>query len=242
MPASAADGFPPIVLFEDEGRSFPIPESPKTREVKFSTNFRNTQHGFTLLEILIATTMTALILATLFWLFTGIVSSSQNASKRAELYQSGRALMDLLCSDIRGLFPLITPEQEIFFVGFGGSSDDDPELTTMDLITTYTLPVGVERSHFLCEVSYKVKKNPTDPLYSLWRRVETPPILPYDEGGRDVPICRMVESFRLEFLYNNDTKHSLSGVVPDAIVLSFTLNLEGESEHFVTMVRPMIRS
>lgn len=201
------------------------------------------RNGFTLLEILIAISITGLILTTLLSLFTGIVSSSQNASKKAELYQTGRALMDLICSDIRGFFPLPTLDGQIFFLGLSATPQDDPELTRTDFITTHTLPIGIERNPFLCEVGYRMKKNGTDPLYTLLRRAEYPPALPFEEGGREVPVCRILESFRLEFVTKDDTKLSLTGgVIPDAVVVSFTLNMEGETEHFVTMTRPMVGS
>jgi prepilin-type N-terminal cleavage/methylation domain-containing protein len=198
--------------------------------------------GFTLLEILVAIAMIGIILATLFGVFTGIVSSSQQASRKAELYQTGRALMDLMCEDIRGFFPLSTAAGEVFFYGFSSSSQEDQELVRMDFTTTHTLPIGIERNPFLCEVGYSVKKNTAGPLYTLWRRSEYPPALPFEVGGREVPVCRILESFRLAFVTKDDTKFSLAGgVIPDAVVLSFTLNLEGEREQFVTMARPMVK-
>ena len=185
--------------------------------------------------------MIGIILATLLSVFTGIVSSSQNASKKAELYQTGRALMDLMCADIRGFYPLSTIEGQTFFLGFSGTSQDDQELVRLDFTSTHTLPIGIERNPFLCEVGYRVQKNKGDSMYTLWRRAEYPPALPFEEGGREVPVCRIVESFRLAFVVKDDTKLDLTGGVPDAVVLSFTLNLEGEREHFVTMVRPMVK-
>jgi type II secretion system protein J len=197
--------------------------------------------GFTLLEILVAIAIISIVLATLLGVFTGIVSSSQNASKKAELYQTGRALLDLMCADIRGFFPLPNAEGEIFFIGFSSTSQDDQELVRMDFTTTHTLPVGIERNPFLCEVGYRVQKNRSDPLFTLWRRAEYPPALPFQEGGREVPVCRILESFRLEFVTRDDRKPSLNGGVPEAVVVSLALNMDGEREHFVTMVRPMVK-
>jgi prepilin-type N-terminal cleavage/methylation domain-containing protein len=201
---------------------------------------RDILKGFTLLEILVAIAMIGIILATLFGVFTGIVSSSQDASRRAELYQTGRALMDLMCSDIRGFFPVPTSEGQTFFHAFSGTAKSDLELTKMDFVTTHTLPVGAERIPFLCEVGYRLIKNKGDPLYTLWRRAEYPPTPPFEEGGKGAPVCRILESFHLEFVTKGDTRLSLNGVVPEAVVLNFTLNMEGAREQFVTMVRPMI--
>jgi prepilin-type N-terminal cleavage/methylation domain-containing protein len=224
------------------GRTCAHPRSSEPRRKSSPSRCFLGIQGFTLLEILVAITILGIILATLLGLFTGIVSTSESASKKAELYQTGRALMDLLCADIRGFYPLSTLEGKTFFLGFSGTSQDDQELTRMDFTTTHTLSIGAERNPFLSEVGYKVKRNGSDPLFTLWRRAEYPPASPFDEGGREVPVCRIVESFRLEFVINDDTNLDLiEGKVPEAVVLSFTLNLEGEREQFVTMVRPIVK-
>lgn len=218
------------------------PCSPVSKYLSSAPQRLCAKTGFTLLEILVAVSMVGIILATLLGMFTGLVSSSQNAAKKAELYQTGRALMDLLSADIRGFFPLTTLEGETFFIGFSGESQDDQEALRLDFTTTHALPIGIERNPFLSEVGYRVQKNREDSLYTLWRRAEYPPAPPFEEGGREVPVCRILENFRLAFVTKGDTSPTLTGgVVPDAVVLSFTLNLEGERENFVTMVRPMIK-
>ena len=91
-------------------------------------------------------------------------------------------------------------------------------------------------------MSYFLKSNKTGGLHSLFRRSQSPPEAPYNDGGRDVPVCRIVEKFTLEFLDNNAKKEHLSNTVPAAIIINFVLNLEGEKESFMTMVRPVIAS
>jgi prepilin-type N-terminal cleavage/methylation domain-containing protein len=213
----------------------------KPRRMKFLAHLHKFHQGFTLLEILMALSMIGLILATLLSVFTGILSSSADASKRAELHQTGRSVMDLICADIRGFIPLPTLEGKVFFLGITATSHDDEEVSRMDMITTNNLPIGIERNPFLSEVGYRVRKNPDSPFYSLWRRAENPPSLPFEEGGNEIPVCRILESFRLEFIGGSGTKHAFTEGVPEAVVLSITLNLEGEREQFVTMVRPLVR-
>lgn len=199
--------------------------------------------GFTLLEILIAVTTIGIILATIFGIFNGMLSSAAVASRRAELYQTGRVVMDLLSADIRGFMPLSTPDGKMFFRGSTTNSWDAQEETKWAFITTHALTIGSDRNPFLSEVGYRIKKNPKDELYSLWRRAESPPSFPYEEGGSEVPVCRILENFQLGFRSGGDTKQDLTeGGVPDAIVLSLTLNLDGEREHFITMVSPVVKS
>ncbi|RJR30462.1 MAG: prepilin-type N-terminal cleavage/methylation domain-containing protein [Desulfobacteraceae bacterium] len=199
--------------------------------------------GFTLLEILIAITTIGIILAAIFGILNGMMSSAAVASRRAELYQTGRAVMDLLSADIRGFMPMTTPEGTIFFRVSTQSSRGDIEGTEWHFVTTHALTMGADRNPFLSEIGYRVKKNRNDDLYSLWRRAESPPSLPYEKGGSEVPVCRILEDFQLGLRSVGDTKQDLvEGAVPDAVVLSFKLNLDGEREHFITMVSPVVKS
>ncbi|MFC1823014.1 prepilin-type N-terminal cleavage/methylation domain-containing protein [Thermodesulfobacteriota bacterium] len=195
--------------------------------------------GFTLLEIMIAIFILGIVLATIFGTFTGIISSSRNTENRVELYQTGRALMDLISMDIRGIFQATSENEGSFFIGVSEIILDQT-MSKMDFVSTNSLQTGARSSELLSEVGYTVKKDRKSDLFSLWRRSQSPPESPYSEGGREVPVCRILESFKLEFILKNDRKKSLSNKIPDSIIIDFTLNLEGERENFVTMVKPMI--
>jgi hypothetical protein len=178
-------------------------------------------------------------MATVLGTFAGIISSSRQAEKRAELYQTGRSLMYLISADIRGMFAQRGAENHYFFAGTT-ETIESASVSRMDFVTTHSLPIGLKRNPFFSEVGYRVKRNFRENLYSLWRRAQFPPEPPYTEGGREIPVCRIMESFMLDFVHNNDKRLSLINLLPQAIIVRFTLNLDGEREHFVTMVRPMI--
>lgn len=221
-------------------KAYLSPGTTKPRWMRSLTGSNRSHQGFTLLEILIAITMVAFIMATLLGTFTGVISSSRDAMKRAEIYQTGRALMDLISADIRGFFPLPLPEGGISFLGLSERDEKDAWTARADFVTTNSLPIGLEPNPFLSEVGYRVKRNVGDHLFSLWRRAQYPPEYPYDEGGREVPVCRVLESFLLEFVDINGKSLSLLQTAPTAVIVHFTLNLEGERENFVTMIRPMV--
>jgi prepilin-type N-terminal cleavage/methylation domain-containing protein len=195
--------------------------------------------GFTLVEILLAITILGIIMATVLGIFTGIISSARAAEKRAELYQTGRAVMDLLATDIRGLYAQSTGDKQVFFVGRRESAAGTG-LPRLIFLTTNTLNIGTKQAPFLSEVDYFLEENPEKGMYSLWRRAQTPPQDPYHEGGRAVPVCRIIVNFELEFVHGDDIIKDLENALPRAIRIDFTLNLDGESERFVTMVRPMV--
>ena len=70
-----------------------------------------------MLEIVIAIFILGIVLATILGTFTGIIASSRNTENRIELYQTGRAIMDLISMDIRGIFQAASENQGSFFIG-----------------------------------------------------------------------------------------------------------------------------
>jgi general secretion pathway protein J len=199
----------------------------------------NRSKGFTLVEVLLAITILGIIMATVLGIFTGIISNSRTAEKRAELYQTGRAVLDLLATDIRGLYAQSVGDKQVYFVGQSENAAGNG-LPRLAFLTTNTLSIGTKQAPFLSEVDYFLEENPEKGMYSLWRRAQTPPQDPYHEGGRAVPVCRIIAKFELEFLQGDDIIKDLENALPRAIRIGFTLNLDGETERFVTMVRPMV--
>jgi prepilin-type N-terminal cleavage/methylation domain-containing protein len=197
------------------------------------------KQGFTLLEILIAIFLLALVMAIVLGPFTGIIASSRDAETKVDLYQTARCVMDILSADIRGIYEPVEGEEASFEASVE-SVDLSTPMPRLDFVTTHSLAIGHQKNPFLTEVGYRVRKNPNNGLYTLWRRTESPPSEPLDEGGREIPICRIVETFKLEFLYGDEPTTELTDQIPRAIIIDFTLNLDGERENFVTMVRPMI--
>ena len=172
--------------------------------------------------------------------FTGIMASSREAERKVDLYQTARSLMDLISADIRGIFPQPEGDQGYFF---RASEENVEGMTTMprvDFVTTHSLFIGPQRNSFLSEVTYFLRKNPKDGLYTLIRRSESPPSEPFDEGGKEVPLCRIIESFRFQPVSEDEANTEANGEIPRALIVDFTLNLDGEKENFVTMVRPMV--
>lgn len=196
--------------------------------------------GYTLLEILIAIFILAIIMSVVLGPFTGILASSREAEKKIDLYQTARSLMDLLSADIRGVFPQTSGEEGYFFRATEEEFEGLTSLPRLDFITTHSLLIGPQKNRFLSEVTYFLRKNPKDELYTLFRRSQSPPSEPFDEGGKDVPLCRIVESFRVQPVAEDESLKEVIGEIPRALVIDFTLNLEGEKQNFVTMVRPMV--
>lgn len=197
------------------------------------------KHGFTLAEILIAVFILSMVMAIIMGTFTGVISSSREAETRSELYQTGRALMDLVTTDIRCLFPQETAAGAHYFrgetVSHGGT-----DTSSMSFVTTNALTMGRTRNPFLSAVSYRLERDLNSEGSVLLRRAESPATPPFDEGGREVPVCRIVEKFHLEFMSEGAIRKDLIDILPEAVKVELVLNLDGHRETFLTMVRPMV--
>ena len=192
------------------------------------------------MEILIAIFILAIIMTVIFGSFTGIVASSSEAERRVDLYQTARSLMDIFSADIRGIFPQPAEDGGYFFKASLDETVGMDTLPRLQFITTHSLLIGLEKNPFLSEVTYSLRKNPKSELYTLIRRSESPPSYPFDEGGKEVPLCRIIESFNVQLISEEEPAKELTGQLPRAMIIEFTLNLDGEKENFTTMVRPMI--
>lgn len=201
---------------------------------------RKGQKGFTLLEILIAIFILAIIMTIVLGPFTGIMASSREAERKIDLYQTARSLMDLLSADIRGIFPQPAGDEGYFFRATEERLDGMTTMPRLDFVTTHSLFIGPQRNRFLSEVTYSFRKNPQDGLYTFIRRSESPPSEPFDEGGKEVPLCRIIENFRIQSISEDEAASEVTGGIPRALIIDFTLNLDGEKENFVTMARPMV--
>jgi general secretion pathway protein J len=196
--------------------------------------------GFTLLEVLIAIFILAIIMTIVFGSFTGIVVSSSEAERKIDLYQTARSLMDIFSADIRGIFPQPAEDEGYFFKASLDETVGMDTVPRLDFITTHSLLIGLEKNPFLSEVTYTLRKDPRSELYTLIRRSESPPSYPFEEGGKEIPLCRTIESFNIQLITDEEPSKEMTGQIPRAMIIEFTLNLNGEKENFVTMVRPMI--
>ena len=148
-------------------------------------------HGFTLLEVLLAVALSALLLATVYTTYFAIARTIDTTSETQELMETGRVLLEMIKRDVRGVtagrFPLISttqdldgkPAADISFVTSAKSSTNPFNLTRVG----YSLVQDTQGEPVLVR---KEAKNPKDDFNTL---------------GNAFEISRMVSSFQLSF-YN----------------------------------------
>ncbi len=194
--------------------------------------------GFTLLEVMMALAIAALLLTGVYTVLSGGVSRSRALAREALLQQRAQAVLGLLVSDLAAAF--VPPEQGTYpFFEVEHGYQGDRHADRLDLLTVAALPFDPSApSGDLGEVGYRLSFG-GEKSGTLYRREEVPPRDPDGEGGESVTACRGVLGLEVrcsdgrDWYDDWDAADSASawsrGKVPREVEVSLTLAGEGES-------------
>ena len=127
------------------------------------------QRGFTLLEIMVATAILGIVLATVYGVLSRALYAKSHAEERADLYASGREKVLQMADEIEGALPP-TAGRGIGFIGQPGNERVPNDLVQFDLVIRRPQSNGQARGGRAL-VSYSldpVKDTPN--LYALLRQ------------------------------------------------------------------------
>ena len=156
---------------------------------------RNRQaSGFTLIEIVVASSIMALVLASAYVCLRAAISTQRLVEPRVELLQNARVAMSLISADLRAACPL---SSEVDFLGMhrelGGVEADNLDFGTHN----YT-PRRPNEGDF-CQVSYYLNQDRETGQFVLMRR-RNPCLAPNPlEGGSREEIARGLTGVRFEY-------------------------------------------
>lgn len=150
--------------------------------------------GFTLIEVLLALALSALLLTTVYWTYFSINRSIEAATEGHEAMDTGRSLIDLLKRDIRGItagrFPLIATNEEI----------EGQKAGTIDFATTAHL--GPD-THQLTRVGYALVQDTNGKKILIRRQTRNlrDEVVEFEMISE---LSKIVESFSLVFYDGTD--------------------------------------
>ena len=153
--------------------------------------------GFTLIEVLIAAGLMALILTSAYLCLNAGLNSQKTIEPRAEIIQNARVAMAILTADLRGACALPGSSP---FLGvrrtFGDLGEVDAD--NLDFATHNYTPARAREGDF-CEESIYLDGDPETQRYSLFRR-RNPTIAPDPlSGGSKEEIATGVIGVRFEY-------------------------------------------
>ena len=152
------------------------------------------QSGFTLIEVVIAASLMALILISAYACLSAGYATQKIIEPRSEVIQNARVAMALMAADLRAACPL-SPDSE--FVGMMRTVAD-AEADNLDFATHNYTPRHPQEGDY-CQESFFVDKDTTTGALNLYRRRN--PIIALDplSGGSREEIARSLRGLKFEY-------------------------------------------
>ncbi len=157
--------------------------------------------GFTLIEVMTAVTILAIMGTIAFTIVFGAVKRSRHIDRRVELTTEAAAIVILISDDLRGAF--VREGVAPFFLGNDDFNADAPT-DSLSFLTTAVLAVNPEMpAGGVGEVEYSVIEGESGKLLLL-RREQIPAQSPFDQGGEAIEITDRVKSLNFTFSDGED--------------------------------------
>lgn len=156
--------------------------------------------GFTLIELMIAVLIAALVVSVVYGSFQAGLNSWKNARFKVELYQNARVALEQMSKEIRGAF---ISEKNSYYKFRGkdaGYTDNDADV--LDFISTSSGLNG------LCEIGYFIDNNSDSSASVLKRRCDSTPDKEFLEGGITELLAMFVVSLNFRYFDGEEWKDS----------------------------------
>lgn len=150
--------------------------------------------AFTLIEVVIGSSLMSLILVSGYLLFSASIETRKTMEPRLEVVQSARVAMAMVASDLRSACPL---DRNFAFLGMHRTMGDQIA-DNLDFATHNYTPQRPGEGDY-CQISYYLDENPATKQLSLWRR-RNPAIAPDSlSGGSKEEIAAGLAGLRFEY-------------------------------------------
>jgi len=150
--------------------------------------------GFTLVEMVIASGLMALILASAYACLNAGLVSQKLIEPRAEVIQNARVALALIAADLRSACPL---SKDFDFLGVHRMLNE-VEADNLDFATHHYSPKKPREADY-CQESLYLDRDPETGHYILWRRRN--PLIALDPltGGTKEEIARGIRGAKFEY-------------------------------------------
>ncbi|MBW2059937.1 MAG: prepilin-type N-terminal cleavage/methylation domain-containing protein [Deltaproteobacteria bacterium] len=193
--------------------------------------------GLTLLDLLVAMAILAVILTSIYWVFANHQRSVEAASESRDAYGQGRIILDRMVRDLAGAW---LPAGNRLKTGFSYIFDGQKD--RLNLITTARLSPDIAPGLDLVEVGYRTVENEDGEELTLLRRQDRTPDGEALEGGTEIFLTRSLRHFEISYINRLGEELSTwqakdAGGLPRAVRINLTLSVAPDKkETFTTVV------
>jgi general secretion pathway protein J len=200
--------------------------------------------GFTLIEVLLAIFIGAIVLTVLYASFFQIVNAKDSAEDSLELYHEARVIISKMTEDLSMAYPrgMVYPVQgasaSSFFVG---RAEQQVGRSSVDF-TSLSHAAGINSGDSdQAEITYYLKPVPQSALFFLMRREN--PRIGSDSSAIEYPLSERVVGFTLTYMrtdgdeFINEWDSAQTSSLPRAVDITLTLrSAKGEDFEFNSIV------
>jgi len=208
---------------------------------------RTLSAGFTLIEVLLAIAITAVVMLTVGTTFTAMLEAREVIDNIGESTEAGTRILNLIERDLRGLWTYNIKGNAVLrgrFMDVGSFEADRIDLlTTTDAVGSVLDSYSRQVRPSICEVGYWLRQNPRyRDLIELWRRED--PMVDDDllTQGSFQLIYDRLKNFKISYYrtlgYESEELHewdsSVDDELPRRIKIEFTLERRRGNRNQVT--------
>ncbi len=227
-------------------------QQPATRNQQQGTRKQHPDSGFTLLEILIAIFIFAIIITTIFASYKSVFTGSEIIDQGVKSYETGRNCLNRMIFDIEAIHVSLPPE----YYPPDFNAPPDPYRIVGDTFNVHGtafprlrftslahVSFGGKTEGGIAEIVYYVQAT-EDGNYVLRRADSLYPYQPFEEKTADPLLCENVKSLTLKYYDREGTEYDLwdsdaedfGYATPVAIGIKLELANDSDSLWFETMV------
>ncbi|HPI93945.1 MAG TPA: prepilin-type N-terminal cleavage/methylation domain-containing protein [Deltaproteobacteria bacterium] len=165
--------------------------------------------GFTLLELLLAIAIAAVIITTVNFAFFQSHKNIESVGAQREVYQTARIVMDRMIKDLTCAYlpsdDRQMTEDELSLYRFVGVNDNTGETDRDSLTFTTTTDIGFSKAPgVVCEVGYYLKEDEERKgIYTLMRREDPTPHYGITKAGQELEIAEGIKALNIVYIDEN---------------------------------------
>jgi general secretion pathway protein J len=237
------------------GRQHPATRNrqPATRKLHPASCVKYSTAGFTLMEILLAFLILAIVMTAIIGSFNAVFSTTDTLENSSKYYDMARNCLNRMTLDLAALYVSQPPFYK------KPEFDDPPDpyriagsvvdvggtgFATLRFTSSAHIPLDKSNRSGIAEIIYYVQAK-TDGQLELKRADHLYPYPPFEEKGSDPVLCRYVKSLAFKYYnaageesdeWNSDTDDN-DHATPTAIGIQLEIGNESQSYAFETAVQ-----
>lgn len=212
-----------------------------------------TEKGFTLLELLVAVFISALVLTLISTSFFQIINAKEKVEDQLELIHEARVVFGRIGKDLSSVYPrgkVTNSALSYPYIFFLGQNEEQTDNSRLEFSSFSRNPIEFNResdqseiTYFLVRIEDEENYDEENQIYALIRKEN--PWFGNDEGGTQYPISERVKKFKLTYQNTKKTDDplieqeditewnavQLGGALPKAVAVELVLTDDEGIDH-----------